>query len=190
MSRPPAADLWLVLVAGAAAPGVLGFGVAGASPARPRGDDPAPVAPVPAPAPAPAPVPGLAPAPARATDSSEVDWSVLTQYEYQQGLVQLPDAIKALDGKRVTMGGFLMPIYEFDDIHEFSLVPTHMSCCFGVPAGLNGQVYVKVSGKRGLPNTNEPLRVTGVFRAKEVKEAGYVLAIWAIEDADVKIVGY
>ena len=102
----------------------------------------------------------------------------------------LSDRIKALDGRRVSMGGFLMPIYEFDDIHEFALVPNHQSCCFGIPAGLNGQIYVKISGKRGLPNTNEPLRVTGTFRAKEIKEAGYVLAIYAIEDADVKIVGY
>ena len=88
------------------------------------------------------------------------------------------------------IGGFLLPLYEYDDIHEFFLVANHMSCCFGIPAGLNGQILVKVRGTRGLPNTNEPLRVTGTFQAREVKEAGFTLTIWTILEAEVRIVGY
>ncbi len=195
-------DRWLVIVGSALALGVLGYGVAASASQAPA----VVVVVVPAPLPTLATVPPAAtsavppgaplksptPAPAAPAGNgpAEMDWSTLTAYEYQQGLAGLSDAVKALDGRRVSMGGFLMPIYEFDDIHEFSLVPNHQSCCFGIPAGLNGQIYVKITGKRGLPNTNEPLRVTGTFRAKEIKEAGYVLAIYAIEDADVKIVGY
>ncbi len=197
---PSPQDRWLVIVGTALALGVLGYGVAAGAAQAPTTvvvvmaplPTLAPVPPAATPAVTPnAPTTPPAPAPAPGANGlAEVDWATLTAYEYQQGLAGLSDRIKALDGRRVSMGGFLMPIYEFDDIHEFALVPNHQSCCFGIPAGLNGQIYVKISGKRGLPNTNEPLRVTGTFRAKEIKEAGYVLAIYAIEDADVKIVGY
>jgi len=134
-----------------------------------------------APAPAPKPAPG--------TDG--LDWAVLTAYDYKPGLLDLPDAVKALDGKRVTMRGFLLPLYEFDDIHEFVLVANHMSCCFGMPSGISGQVQVKTSpDAKGLPNTSEPLRVEGTFRVIETKEQGYILSIFRIDDAAVKIEGY
>jgi hypothetical protein len=88
------------------------------------------------------------------------------------------------------MHGFLLPLYEWDDLREFGLVANHMSCCFGMPPGINGQVFVKLAGKEGLPNTSEPIRVVGTFRVKEIQESGFVLAIYAIEDADAVIVGY
>jgi hypothetical protein len=118
-----------------------------------------------------------------------LDWSLLLSYDHRPGLEGLPDAIKALDGKHVALQGFLLPNYEYDDIRDFSLVANHMSCCFGLPAGINGQVHVRLKG-RGLPLTSEPLRVDGVFRAREEKEEGYVLWIYAIDDADAVIVGY
>jgi hypothetical protein len=88
------------------------------------------------------------------------------------------------------MRGFLMPLTEWDDIHEFSLVQSHMSCCFGIVPGFSGQVLVRIRSKRGLPNTNEPIEVTGTFRVEEVKEMGFLLAIFAIVDAEARIVGY
>jgi hypothetical protein len=88
------------------------------------------------------------------------------------------------------MRGFLMPLTEWDDIHEFSLVQSHMSCCFGMVPGFSGQVLVKIRSKRGLPNTNEPIEVTGTFRVEEVKEVGFLLAIFSITDAEARIVGY
>ena len=115
---------------------------------------------------------------------------MINVYEYAEGLVGLPDAVKALDGKPVVLRGFLTPLYEFDDIHEFVLVANHMSCCFGVPAGISGQIQVKIAGDKGLPNTNEPIEVRGTFRAVETKEQGYILSIYRIDDAKVRIVGY
>jgi hypothetical protein len=140
-------------------------------PARPRAIAPRAAKPVPA-------------------DAQEVSFDTLVSYEYRPGLEGLPDSLKALDGRKVVMHGFLLPLYEWDDIREFGLVANHMSCCFGMPPGINGQVFVKLSGKEGLPNTSEPLRVVGTFRVKEIQESGFVLAIYAIEDAEAVIVGY
>jgi hypothetical protein len=120
----------------------------------------------------------------------ELPWAVLETYDYAPGLAGLPAAVAALDGKRVTMRGFLMALTEWDDIHEFTLVKSHMSCCFGMIPGFSGQVLVKIKTVRGLPHTNEPIEVTGTFRVAEVKEEGFLLAIFSIVDAEARIVGY
>lgn len=126
-----------------------------------------------------------------AAKSDEIEWSVINGYEYVEGLKNLPAAVRALDGKTVVLRGFLTPLYEFDDIHEFVLVANHMSCCFGMPAGISGQVQVKMpADAKGLPNTSEPLRVEGTFRVVETKEQGYILSIFRIDDATVRIEGY
>jgi hypothetical protein len=120
-----------------------------------------------------------------------VTWETLAKYVYQEGLEGVPEEIRALDGKRVTMAGFLLTLYEFDDIEDFNLVASHWSCCFGVVPSLNGWVHVKLAeGQVGLPNTSEPLKVAGTFRLREEKEAGYVVSIYALEDAEAKIVGW
>lgn len=123
--------------------------------------------------------------------STVIAWDTLRRYQYQEGLEGLPDDVRALEGKKVTIAGFLLPLYEFDDIHEFHLVASHWSCCFGVPPGLSGWIAIDLApGEKGLQNTIEPLKVTGTFKVGEKKEAGYVVAIYAIEDAKATLLGW
>jgi hypothetical protein len=123
--------------------------------------------------------------------STMVRWERLKAYDYQPGLAGMPQDLRALDGKVVTMAGFLLPLYEFEDIHEFALVGNHWSCCFGQPPTLNGVVTVKLPASLpGLPNTAEPIRVVGTFRVKELKESGYVISIFAIDASKVSILRY
>ena len=85
----------------------------------------------------------------------------LRTYQYEPGLKIRPEDIRKRDGKTVVMIGFLMTVFEYDDIHEFHLVASHWSCCYGVPAGLDGAVRITLKkGEDGLPNTIKPLRVT------------------------------
>jgi hypothetical protein len=123
--------------------------------------------------------------------STMVRWERLKSYDYQPGLANLPEEIRALDGKTITMAGFLLPLYEFEDIHEFALVGNHWSCCFGQPPTLNGVVTVRLAASEpGLPNTAEPIRVVGTFRVKETKESGYVISIFEMDAKRVSILKY
>lgn len=123
--------------------------------------------------------------------SQVVEWATLRAYEYQEGMAGMPEAIQALDGKKVTMAGFLLPLYEFDDIKEFNLVASHWSCCFGVPPGLSGWVHVKLAeGHKGLRNSTEPLRVTGTLHVREHLEAGYVVSIYSLRDVQASVIGW
>jgi hypothetical protein len=118
-----------------------------------------------------------------------LDWDTLLAFQYQPaaGLTALPENLRALEGKRVTMVGFMMPLYEFTDIRQFAYVGSHWSCCFGRPAGLNGTLNVTIAKDHAsLEHTLEPLRVVGTFRAKEVKESGFLLSIFSLDDASVR----
>jgi hypothetical protein len=118
-------------------------------------------------------------------------WELLRSYEYQPGLEGMPETIRSLDGERVVMIGFLMTVFEYDDIHTFHLVANHWSCCYGVPPGLEGAVSVELkAGEEGLPNTMKPLRVIGTLRVKEIKESEIVYAIYSLEDAEALIMDY
>jgi hypothetical protein len=130
-------------------------------------------------------VPDLKPEPG----SVLLDWDTLQSFAYRRetGFTNLPDALKALDGKRVTMIGFLMPLYSFTDIRQFAFVGSHWSCCYGRPAGLNGTLNVTLADdQKSLEQTLEPLRVVGTFRAREEKEAGFLLSIFSLDDARVR----
>ena len=124
-----------------------------------------------------------------APGTKALEWDTLRAYAYSQavGLTGLPEDVQAVDGRRVTMVGFLQPLYEFEDIHQFALVGSHWSCCFGQSPGINGVVNVTLAeGRPGLANTMEPLRVVGTFRARETKEEGWLISIFSIDDAEVE----
>lgn len=122
-----------------------------------------------------------------APGSVGLEWEALSAYTYvpEKEFSDLPDALRALEGKRVTMLGYLMPVFEFDDIHQFVLVGSCWSCCFGRPPTLTEQLNVTLrEGHRGLRNDLEPLRVVGTFRAKVVRESGYLISVFSLDDAE------
>ena len=115
-------------------------------------------------------------------------WARLRDYEYQEGLAGLPEAVRAWDGHRAVIAGFMLPLYQYDDIREFHLVASHWSCCYGVPPGITGWIAVTLDAReRGLPHTVDPIRVTGTFRVREQREGGYLMAIYALEDAEAAV---
>jgi hypothetical protein len=103
-----------------------------------------------------------------------------------EGVGELPPEIRALEGRRVTMIGFMLPFYEWTDIRHFALTSTHPSCCFSAPAGLEGTLDVTLqAGHKGLLNTVEPLRAVGTFRVRETREGGWLASVYALDDARV-----
>ena len=60
----------------------------------------------------------------------------------------IPGNIKALDKKKVTVTGYMMPIAtDGNKVTEFLIIRNPYSCCFGSPPRLNELVTIKVPGK-------------------------------------------
>ncbi len=124
-----------------------------------------------------------------------VPWEVLRAFDYAQaqGLDDVPETIKSLDGQRVAMMGFLWANYDVTDIREFGLVGSHWSCCYGMPPGLSDVVDVTLTaGSPGLERTRNPVRVEGIFHVKEARdpEFDHLMSIYQITDATVTIIEY
>lgn len=97
----------------------------------------------------------------------EIDWRLLNQMDY---ITQnTPTEIKLLEGKRVKMPGFMVPLEDTArKVTEFLLVPTPQACIHVPPPPPNQMIYVKmkngVESKQGVP-----IWVYGNFKVNTVK---------------------
>ena len=120
-------------------------------------------------------------------------WTLLADGNEAARAADLPAEVRALDGKRVVLAGFMMALYALRDIREFALVGSHTKCCFGVPPGVGDQVIVTVpDGADGLELTLHPLRVEGTFRVRpqHLYRDGSGPLIWLYEVVDAQVVAY
>ncbi|HEY9250556.1 MAG TPA: DUF3299 domain-containing protein, partial [Rariglobus sp.] len=87
---------------------------------------------------------------------------------------QAPAAIKAYDGRKVRIRGFLLPIkMEGNEVREFLIVASQMSCCYGTAPRFWEFVAAKAGGAP-LPNLmDRPLTFEGRLRVADVFENGY-----------------
>ena len=83
----------------------------------------------------------------------------------------LTEAIKALDGKKVKLRGFILPstLFRETNIDEFVLVRDNQECCFGPGAALYDCVVVNLVDGVTTDFTTRPVTVTGTFKLKEYK---------------------
>jgi len=81
----------------------------------------------------------------------------------------LTDAVKALDGQKVKLRGFILPstLFRETNINEFVLVRDNQECCFGPGAALYDCVVINLVDGVTTDFTTRPVTVTGTFKLKE-----------------------
>jgi hypothetical protein len=151
--------------------------------------------PAPAPAPAAAPLPSSKTAPAVAGyyragfdilgafpfNPPEPDPSAKPGTPPPSAANQIPAAIKALDGKKVIVTGYMLPV-KMDKglVTEFLLVSSPAACCYGVTPQMNEFIVVKMA--KGVKSfMDAPVEFYGVLAVKEVIEEGYLANIYTLE---------
>jgi hypothetical protein len=87
--------------------------------------------------------------------------------ETEGGPVDFPAWLDGLDGKRVTVAGFMAPFDQLDDLSIFMLLPSYVGCYFCAPPSFTQVVLVRqeaTASRRKRPFIDPPIRVTGVLR--------------------------
>ena len=107
-------------------------------------------------------------------------FETLAEWKYSKGLEGMPAPVKGLDGQKVAMLGFMLPIDEVKDIRHFLLVQSLWSCCYGTPPDVNGIVRVELPRDRPTDYSFEPLLITGTLRVGATVEDGYVVDIYQL----------
>lgn len=89
--------------------------------------------------------------------------------------------VESLDGKRVKLPGFVVPVeFDLDDVSEFLLVPYYGACIHVPPPPANQTVHVVLpEGKTYRGGVFDTLWVTGILRVEhfssDMADAGYRL---------------
>lgn len=169
--------------------------------------------PVPSPTPdaAPAAEPEPEPEPTTVADAGQsadfvpVSFNVLSGFKYTEPIPeegekpedvekrresdQIPAEVKALNGKKAVVEGWMVPMEVAEDgsVKSFVLVRTQPQCCFGDMQAMNEWVDVTMKGKTAEFNVDLPMKVYGQLEVGEKMEDGFVLSIYRMKADRVEL---
>ena len=96
-------------------------------------------------------------------------------------LAQVPPAVKALDGLRVTIRGFMLPIdLDQSGVSVFMLNGSADMCYFGAPVRMNEWVLVRMTDGRKAKFTHLPVAVSGRLEVGEELKHGRVVSLYRL----------
>ncbi len=114
----------------------------------------------------------------KASDMRSATWSCLTQ---------IPEDVRALNEKEVSVRGFMLPMkYDGRLTTQFLLLKNQSLCCYGMPPKITEWVNVRVPGKGVKPIMDVPVTVCGVFHVGDVRENGELVGIYSLDAQKVK----
>jgi hypothetical protein len=88
-------------------------------------------------------------------------------------LEMLTPQVKALDGRRVKIRGFMLPSFINEGIKYFVLVRDNQECCFGPGAALYDALHVDLADGVTAEYSYPPIAVEGVFHIDPVENPRY-----------------
>ena len=93
----------------------------------------------------------------------ELDWETLYALDYKT--MEGPDKLMKLDGKRVRIPGYIVPLTDnYSQLDEFILVPDSQSCIHVPPPPPNLIVAVKLRDVVPVNEVHNPSWVEGIFK--------------------------
>lgn len=101
---------------------------------------------------------------------------------------QIPARVKALDDKKVSIKGFMLPLKVSDGVvTEFLIMKDQSMCCYGTVPKITEWVSVKAPGQHIKPIMDQPVSICGTLHVGAMRENGYLIGIYQM-DGD-KLIG-
>lgn len=154
----------------------------------------------PVPAPPVATAPSTVAVPAPSGDFQPVTFETLSSFKYEEPIPQegekpedvekrrdqdqIPAEVKALNGQKAIVQGWMVPMEVNEDgsVKSFVLVKTQPQCCFGDMQAMNEWVDVVMDeGKSAEFNVDVPVKVYGQLEVGEKMQDGFVLSIYRLQ---------
>lgn len=100
-----------------------------------------------------------------------------------QRLDGIPESIRKLDGKRVVLRGFMLPLSSLDGrtATQFLILRSPSACCFGVMPRPNEWLVADASKRPQATRMDEPVDFTGTLRVGAKYERGAFAGIYGLE---------
>ncbi len=96
---------------------------------------------------------------------------------------QIPEKVMKLDGQKVTLTGFMMPVRIDNEgkVEEFALNGNYDMCFYGAPSSLNQWVHVKMNEGVKVKFSHNPTTVSGVLEVGELVEDGEIISVYRLK---------
>jgi hypothetical protein len=97
-------------------------------------------------------------------------------------LTQVPAPIRRLDGKKVVLTGYMLPLkLEGGLATEFFFLSSPTLCCYGIVPEVNEWMHVRMK-KEGLPPVQDvPMFLAGRLHVRARWDDGYLTGIYELE---------
>jgi len=95
---------------------------------------------------------------------------------------QIPEDIQKLDGRKVGIQGFLLPVKMDDGLAvEFLLMRDRSFCCYGTPPKINQWITVHLRGRGVKPVMDQVITVFGTLHVGEIRENGFLAGLYELD---------
>ncbi len=95
---------------------------------------------------------------------------------------QIPETVKAFDGKRVSLKGFMLPLkVEQGLVTELLIMRDQSMCCYGTVPKINEWVSVKMTSKGVKPVMDQAVTMLGKLKVGAIRENGYLVGIYQMD---------
>lgn len=95
---------------------------------------------------------------------------------------QIPANVKAYNGKKVALKGFMLPLkVEGGLVTELLLMRDQSMCCFGTVPKINEWVAVKMTGGGVKPVMDQAVTLSGTIKIGAMRENGYLVGIYQMD---------
>src|SRR5262249_53012334 len=98
----------------------------------------------------------------------------------------IPDDVVALNGSKIRLKGFMIPMDQAVNITQFALVPDLFSCCFGQPPQLQHTIVVNCPKGKAVSYYPDEITVEGKLTVAEKKDEGFIISIFQVDVNSVK----
>lgn len=100
----------------------------------------------------------------------------------------IPAEVRALEGKRVAVQGYMVPVkMEGGFVKEFLVLRSAMMCCYGLVPKANEWVYVRLKGKGTVTMMDVPLSFYGTLHVGAVVEDKMFAGLYQIDGDKVAV---
>ena len=107
------------------------------------------------------------------------------EYDADKG-GNIPEDIKKLNGAKIRVKGFMIPLDQADNISHFSLVPSLFACCFGQPPQIQHQIVVHTPKGKAVGYYPDEIVCEGTLKVEEKKDDGYIVSVFEMDVSSVK----
>jgi len=128
--------------------------------------------------------PHPAPKPGQVLDLSIKD---LGNFEFDQEKGgNIPTDVMGLNGAKIRLRGYMIPMDQAQNITQFALVPSLFSCCFGQPPQIQHTIVADCPKGKAVGYVPDEIVVEGTLNVGEKKDDGYIVSIFEMNVTSVK----